>query len=658
MQGLKMHWFYGTSIPMFLAASDSEIDEVLKSISGGYSARLLNSLCVEGEMLRYSMYDSGRLRYVTDEESKPTQNLIKYVDFCDAYSKYMKALEKGEIQPIAEDSSELDLFKLTPEETGYDTQDLLSSDETSLFDDGALIEDGMVESDLLEDSIIDDDGVTDDGVLDESAVMGSSLAQADEISDDFIDDSPLSSDISGDIEESDEMMEQTLAEDGSLLSNKKLLGKLAYDEDFYKDFVSNSYLSILSRISSWVPEKITATKDIRSSSGNAEECERLRSIIQNQKNRIDQSGPTSSMSEFAKEKLLMLQEELTKYEERLAELEERSINLSKETANFIRSKLSQLPSKLQREYKQGSTTKIMTDKEFEILTGLHEICSKDTEGVMYISSLINRLTSIRDLNVTNSPKFLNMKYSQLSSKETVGQLMLFNKRYHDFIMMHTGSDRIKVIKQGRADCEELLNSKSHGADARSKLRSMFIEDPKELEGNGRIGKGMKMQLRGQTSIVPAVMMIKEDQELRELLQYNSEELDEELLTDLLKMLVTSTKIVEVTETVQAFVALYKLWVFIHRQSTGTILAALGVYEEISQEELYGIATKFKILGLYNYPVEIFEKCCDIGIAISNTKTSVIKRTARPHLYDNLEMLRRNLASAEIMYSDEYQRIHF
>lgn len=651
MQGLKMHWFYGTSIPMFLAASDSEIDEVLKSISGGYSARLLNSLCVEGEMLKYSMYDSGRLRYVTDEGSKPTQNLIKYVDFCDAYSRYMKALEKGEVQPIAEDSSELDLSKLAAEDTSYDAQELLS-DETSLFDDGDLIEDGMAGSDLLEDSIIDE------SVLDEG-VMGYNLAPADEISDDFIDDSLLSSSISSDIlEDSDEAVEQTLAEDGSLLSNNKILGKLAYDEDFYKDFVSNNYLSILSRISSWIPEKIIATKDIRSSSGNAEECERLRAIIQNQKNRIVQSGSTESMSEFAKEKLLMLQEELTKYEERLTELEERSINLSKETANFIRSKLSQLPSKLQREYKQGSYTKIMSDKEFEVLTGLHEICSKDTEGIMYISSLINRLTSIRDLNVTNSPKFLNMKYSQLSSKETVGQLMLFNKRYHDFIMMHTGSDRIKVIKQGRADCEELLNNKSHGADARSKLRNMFIEDPKELEGNGRIGKGMKMQLRGQTSIVPAVMMIKEDQELRELLQYNSEELDEDLLTDLLKMLVTSTKIVEVTETVQAFVALYKLWAFIHRQSTGTILAALGVYEEISQEDLYGIATKFKILGLYNYPVEIFEKCCDIGIAISNTKTSIIKRTARPHLYDNLEMLRRNLASAEIMYSDEYQRIHF
>lgn len=651
MQGLKMHWFYGTSIPMFLAASDSEIDEILKSISGGYSARLLNSLCIEGEMLKYSMYDSGRLRYVTDEGSKPTQNLIKYVDFCDAYSRYMKALEKGEVQPIAEDSSELDLSKLAAEDTSYDAQELLS-DETSLFDDGDFIEDGMAGSDLLEDSIIDE------SVLDEG-VMESNLSPTDEISDDFIDDSPLSSSISSDIlEDSDEAVEQTLAEDGSLLSNNKILGKLAYDEDFYKDFVSNNYLSILSRISSWIPEKITATKDIRSSSGNAEECERLRAIIQNQKNRIVQSGSTESMSEFAKEKLLMLQEELTKYEERLTELEERSINLSKETANFIRSKLSQLPSKLQREYKQGSYTKIMSDKEFEVLTGLHEICSKDTEGIMYISSLINRLTSIRDLNVTNSPKFLNMKYSQLSSKETVGQLMLFNKRYHDFIMMHTGSDRIKVIKQGRADCEELLNNKSHGADARSKLRNMFIEDPKELEGNGRIGKGMKMQLRGQTSIVPAVMMIKEDQELRELLQYNSEELDEDLLTDLLKMLVTSTKIVEVTETVQAFVALYKLWVFIHRQSTGTILAALGVYEEISQEDLYGIATKFKILGLYNYPVEIFEKCCDIGIAISNTKTSIIKRTARPHLYDNLEMLRRNLASAEIMYSDEYQRIHF
>lgn len=105
----KLYNFYGMSTPTLLLAPVEVVQEMLSKLTNSFSSHMLNSLCVEAKLLRYSLYERGVFRYYIDEETEYAQSIIRYADFGLAYRKYLSEMsnqsEDGDSSKKEQDAS-------------------------------------------------------------------------------------------------------------------------------------------------------------------------------------------------------------------------------------------------------------------------------------------------------------------------------------------------------------------------------------------------------------------------------------------------------------------------------------------------------------------------------------------------------------------------
>lgn len=664
MQGIQMHGFYGISVPMLLVSDSSTVSEVLSTASNGFSARLLNNLLIEAKLLNSQLYGSNsKFRFSVKKDSKQAENLIRFSDFNVAYTK---ALEDEEV--ILKDKSgltmkgidELNSLEGLGKLSGlHELNSLGALNETEELD-GLSELDGLAGLSELTSRFTEDEQESPKEVslesladVNELGKLGSltemsALSETNELHGlDSLEEMDTTAEV-GSLDSwnnsvSEEMFPDLEDVDEDEVSNNKILYTLFYDADFLAEYKQGNYEFIVSKIVNWCPRKIRSLKDVLDyASSNSqisellEDEERCLATIE----RIEQE-PHNAMTEIRRNAVM---EELSKVKKHLADLTLGGGVLTEDVASEIIDKYKKLPEVIQQVYTGASGRAIrMTDSEFELMTALHNKCSEPNKnGLKHLDALIEIIEKNRDVCITNTPTFLETDFSKLSTKDMYSQLLTFNAVYRKKLSNYVGEELYFMCDKGENDCQVLLS----GDGIQKGLLNLFTVEDAEKP----IKDPKRYALKGKSNIPFAVEAIHDIQAISSKLVLGINRIPDVVIKKFIFKLYDSSQMLDLCRSPESFISLCKLYYFIRTMGLSTVLTKLGVFEmNNADEEMYTsedwreFTSKFGILGFYNYPEQVYDRCITTNAICSNGKQLTIEKS-KEKLRTNLALIERFLRS--------------
>lgn len=667
MVNAKMHGFYGVSCIMLLAANDQTIHDLFSCVSNASGARLLNSLYLEARELRYVLYKSGCFRYVSDDDSLRGKNLIKYADFYISYKKYMADLEAA----VASNAIESYVPDLSLDEGKADNS--ISSEPAIIDLDLSLNNEDMVRDMQSEGQRdIDANGID----LFDMPDVNAGLARVDlSLDTDLAIEGSLDLEANGldlgaqvlqlsdgkgiDLDGPSNIIEQDVFLDGNfdldLLSqvsvNDALLEKYSKDQEFFREFENMNYGYVIGKIKDWSPSVIVKLRGILPNESELKEYKLLNSRIVSLKQDIEKLK-TGDISPLTEVRIAGMEDELRESEEDISQLRLRLEYFDDKLISLINYEEQFVPRKLLNMHYTATGYTEMAEKEYALVSALHSIASERVGDKTRLDSIIDKIYTNMVSTSSSARKYLNMDYAALSTRESYNSLLKFNRRYHDFLYNFQGQDYITMAGVGLRDCNDLLAQNK--PEQKENLKKAFVSERLDKNANS----SQRINLNGLRGVAYAVDLVAGDTHLRDLFSLTGFGLDVELLKEFFAMFAESTKIMQLSSNEEGFAALYKIWLFVNKYSLQTVLSSLGVFQEYSMEDLRNLYIKFDIPGIYGDFREIFKKCCEIGVAVTNRRKEVIREKRSPHLYENLKVISRFLVSTCEMHMNKYAPVYF
>lgn len=624
LQSVNLFDYYGISFPMLIAANDDEAQEVIHCATSGSGVRLLNSLYLEGRILKHELYSSGRFRYSVDRDSVQAKNLVKFVDFYTAYQKNKAEMLKS-ISGAQSAGETLDNL------SGLDEIDSSSNlDSLEMMDTSGGLEDLLAEeTDGLE-------GIDSLGSLDsfetETALEGLDDLDADVAQVNAVD-----------------TLDSIIADDEADDVNDRLIAELSVDAAFDRSVADCDYQRVIRSITNWMPKEFKTLRDLNTSAGDSEDFENIVEIANNLRNSIEklkaEGGPLAEL------RISTLQADLDAKEEIISKNKNRFEYFDDNLRKVIDREMKNIPTRLSKLCTSVSGQLIsMSDLEYSILSKFHECCTSQVNGTNRLDWILGILRSALKAGTNGTRRCLNVEYSVLTSKETRAQLIIFNKRYKEMIRNYSGPDLLRVLDEGIQDCGTLLGGDVSGNTIN--LKHLFLDAP----ASGASGE--RPSLRGESGLSTAVNKIMATPALLNKMQLCREPVSKDMLREMLELFVQSAQIIEIATSDEVFASIYKIWHFFHKNSVDSIFTRFGIFDSVPSETRRKLHSTFGISGFYISSVKFFVEACRVGVNVSAGKEIMIDKNKRKNLYANIKVLNRYLISSKMMHSRAFSIVEF
>lgn len=690
----KLYNFYGMSTPVLLLAPIEVLQEMMDKLTNSFSSHMLNSLCLEAKLLKYSLYGSGQFRFILDEGSKRVQDIIKFSDFSLVYRRYLGDIRNGD-NSIGAESEIVDL-----EDLGGISGAPVDADIPDL---GALPEMEELDTDITD--LFGDEQAGSAGLDGLERIMGLNSENAAGISDVGIEglgdlggsdnsdppgdlSSPSKSGVPMDLDTAEKQSADALLQAGihessgklddvedisSLIdvgnTNAQLLARLAYDTAFFDVFESGDFDAVLTYIEEWTLQEIMSLKDLRQLINSAKKFEsQNKTELEEELASLDaryteltellQKDPADS--ELTMKRLKRNTDQRDAVAKALEDIHVFSELFSKDFAERVEALLDTCDKILSKECLLNGQNVTMTKLEFALVSALHRLCSSACGNRTRIDTMIDLLTSTRDRNTVNTKKFLNTEFNVLVAKSSPSRLLTFNKRFSDHLKLY-GDITSQVYVKSVEDCVTLLTSKE---EVSMLVRPYIIQErpPTSMGGQKEIVPVGMASVPGQ-----AHKLISDGFSKRFGFQQLAAR--EDYLVSFLQMVIAHGCAVELANSDDSVYALYKVWHLINEYTLVGLAEYAGmidfVEDEIGEGKM-GISAewcknfflKFKIPGIYCDPVGKFIRCLRNGVVLTDRTTTAIDKRTKADLYHNIEVIRRYLESKIISLNNQFPVIEF